>query len=367
MFYAIRVGVNPTLPLLVDGTYLNPGSQIIMKITATELAAITKGRIEGDPKASVHTFAKIEEAGEGALTFLANPKYTHFLYNTGATIALVAEAFEAEHPLPPTLTLLRVENPYETLAQLMAMVNQSTALPCGIEQPCFIAEGVEVPEDAYIGAFAYIGKGARLGRGVKIFPQTYVGANAEIGEDTILYAGARVYNNCKLGSRCIIHSGAVIGADGFGFAPAADGYHKIPQLGIVEIADDVEVGANTTIDRATMGATRIGRGTKLDNLIQVAHNVTIGCHNVFAAQGGVAGSAHLGDWNMVGGQVGIAGHIKIGSRNEIGAQSGLHRSMEDGNRIMGTPAIPIKEYAKVQVCLKNLPDMRDALRELKKN
>lgn len=335
-----------------------------MKITAKELAAITNGRIEGDPQASVNTFAKIEEAGEGALTFLANPKYTHFLYTTGATIALVADSFTPDRQLPPTLTLLRVENPYETLASLMAMVESMTARPCGIEQPCFIAEGVEVPDDAYVGAFAYVGKGARLGKGVKIYPQTYVGENVEIGRDAVLYAGARVYHNCRIGSRCVIHSGAVIGADGFGFAPTPDGYEKIPQMGIVEIADDVEIGANTTVDRATMGATRVGRGTKLDNLIQIAHNVTIGSHNVFAAQGGVAGSAHIGDWNMIGGQVGVAGHITIGNRNQVGAQSGLHRSMKDGNRLMGTPAIPLKDFAKVQVCLKNLPEMRDALREL---
>ena len=336
-----------------------------MKITAKDLASLTGGTVEGNPEAVVHTFAKIEEAQEGALTFLANPKYTPCLYETGATIALVADTFVAEKPLPAALTLLRVKDPYETLARLMSMVSSAMERPTGIEQPCFIGEGVEVPEDAYIGAFAYVGKGVKLGRGVRIYPQTYVGDCAEIGEDTILYAGARVYHKCKIGARCIVHSGAVIGADGFGFAPGASGYEKIPQLGIVEIGDDVEIGANTTVDRATMGATRIGRGTKLDNLIQVAHNVGIGNHNVFAAQCGFAGSSHIGDWNMIGGQVGVAGHITIGSRNEVGAQSGLHRSMGDGNRMMGTPAVAAGEFARRHVYFGKLAEMLRDIKELK--
>lgn len=347
----------------ISGAPLN----VEMNITAKELAGLTGGFVQGDPDASVSTFAKIEEAEAGALTFLANPKYTHYLYSTHASVAIVAEDFEPEKPLPEGLTLLRVKDPYESLAQLMSMVQSAMPQPVGIEQPCFIAEGVEVPENAYIGAFAYIGKGVRLAPGVKLYPQTYVGDGVEIGEDTILYAGARIYPHCRVGARCIIHSGAVIGADGFGFAPSAAGYEKIPQMGIVEIADDVEVGANTTIDRATMGATRVGRGTKLDNLIQVAHNVVIGEHNVFAAQTGIAGSARLGDWNMFGGQVGVAGHISIGSRNQVGAQSGLHRSMGDGNKLMGTPAVGAKDFARLQVYLKKLPEMYEELRSRKKN
>ncbi len=219
-----------------------------------------------------------------------------------------------------------------------------------------------MPEDIYIGAFAYIGSGAMLSPGVRIYPHSYVGDGVSIGADTIIYPGARIYPGCHIGSRCIIHSGVVIGADGFGFAPSAEGYEKIPQMGIVEIDDDVEIGANTTIDRATMGATRVGKGTKLDNLIQVAHNVVIGRNNVFAAQSGIAGSSHIGDWNMVGGQVGMAGHISIGSRNQIGAQSGLHRSMGDGHKLMGSPAVPAKDYARLQVYLKKLPEIYEDIR-----
>lgn len=330
---------------------------IYMKITAQELAAITGGTVQGNPQAAVTTFAKIEEATPGSLTFLANPKYTHFLYDTRATIALVADDFAPEHELPESLTLLRVKDPYETLAHLMTLVQASNQQPVGVEQPCFVAEGVELPDDAYIGAFAYIGKGVVLGKGAKIYPQAYLGDGVRIGENTIIYAGARIYSGCKIGNRCIIHSGAVIGADGFGFAPSPSGYEKIPQMGIVEIEDDVEIGANTTVDRATMGATRIGKGTKLDNLIQVAHNVVLGENNVFAAQTGIAGSAKFGDWNMIGGQVGTAGHITIGSRNQVGAQTGLHKSMGDGNRMMGYPAIGAGEFARMQVYLKKLPEI----------
>lgn len=328
-----------------------------MKITAKELAGLTGGYVQGDPDVMVHTFAKIEEAETGTLTFLANPKYTHYIYSTRASVAIVAENFRPERELPAGLTLLCVKDPYESLARLMAMVQASLPRPAGIEQPCFIAEGVEVPEDIYIGAFAYIGSGAMLSPGVRIYPHSYVGDGVSIGADTIIYPGARIYPGCHIGSRCIIHSGVVIGADGFGFAPSAEGYEKIPQMGIVEIDDDVEIGANTTIDRATMGATRVGKGTKLDNLIQVAHNVVIGRNNVFAAQSGIAGSSHIGDWNMVGGQVGMAGHISIGSRNQIGAQSGLHRSMGDGHKLMGSPAVPAKDYARLQVYLKKLPEI----------
>jgi len=344
-----------------------PDHDCEMKITARELAALTGGVVEGNPDAEVHTFAKIEEAGVGSLTFLANPKYTGYLYDTQASVALVSAGFEAERELPVGLTLLRVQDPYATLAQLMSVVQSHVEAPRGVEQPCFIAEGVEVPEDAYIGAFAYVGKGARLGKGVRIYPQCYVGDGVSVGDDTIMYAGVRVYPGCVIGNRCVLHSGAVIGADGFGFAPTPEGYQKIPQMGIVEIADDVEVGANTTIDRATMGATRIGRGTKLDNLIQVAHNVTIGENNAFAAQCGMAGSSHIGDWNMFGGQVGLAGHIRIGSRNRVGAQSGLHRNTGDDCRLMGTPAIDARDFARLQVYLRNFPELIAAVKNLRNN
>lgn len=328
-----------------------------MEITAQELAAAVGGRVEGDAAARVSAFSKIEEGAPGTLTFLANPKYTHHLYTTRASIALVADGFKAEEPLPESLTLIRVADPYATLAHLMEQIAAMQPQPEGVEEPAYIARGVEVPEKSYIGAFAYIGKGAKLGKGVKIYPQAYVGPGAAIGDDTIIYAGAKIYPGCSIGARCVIHSGAVIGADGFGFAPTEHGYDKIPQMGNVEIGDDVEIGANTCVDRATLGHTRVGRGTKIDNLVQVAHNVCIGEHNVFAAQGGVAGSTRIGDFNMVGGQVGFAGHITIGSRNQFGAQSGIPNSVGDGKRLMGYPAVDHMRFARTQVYLKRLEEL----------
>lgn len=325
-----------------------------MEISAKELAALVGGQIEGNPNAKVCTFSKIEEASPDSLTFLANPKYTHYIYNTRAGIILVNDNFKPEHPLPEHLTLIKVTDPYATLASLMTYVESLSPLPCGIENPCFIAGNVNIPDNVYIGAFAYIGKGAELAEGVRIYPQAYIGDGVTIGKDTVIYAGARIYADCKIGERCIIHSGAVIGADGFGFAPTSEGYAKIPQLGNVVIDDDVEIGANTCIDRATMGHTRIGKGTKLDNLVQVAHNVVIGSNNVFAAQGGIAGSTHIGDENMVGGQVGFAGHITIGSRNKFGAQSGIPNSVGDNKQLMGYPAVDRMDFARTQVYLKRL-------------
>lgn len=328
-----------------------------MEITAEELAKIVHGEVQGDPGARVCNFSKIEDAPHGTLTFLANPKYTHYLYTTQATIALVGRDFTPEKPLPETLTLIRVDDPYATLAHLMEYVASLQQQPVGVEQPCFIGKGVEVSQDAYIGAFAYIGNGVKLGRGVKIYPQVYVGPGAEIGEGTVLYAGCRIYPGCKVGARCIIHSGAVIGADGFGFAPTDHGYDKIPQMGIVSIEDDVEIGANTCVDRATMGQTCVGHGTKIDNLVQVAHNVVIGKHNVFAAQGGIAGSTQIGDFNMVGGQVGFAGHITVGSHNQFGAQSGIPNNVGDGRRLMGYPAVDGMQFARTQVYIKRLSEL----------
>lgn len=328
-----------------------------MEISAQELASLTGGIVEGDGSAKVCTLAKIEEATPDSLTFLANPKYTHCLYETRAGIALVAKDFEPEQALPEHLTLVRVDDPYATLAHLMGYLESLKPKPAGIEQPCFIAEGVEIPEDVYVGAFAYIGKDARIGKGVRIYPQSYLGAGVEVGDDSIIYAGVKVYDGCKIGCRCILHSGVVIGADGFGFAPSGNGYDKIAQIGIVQIEDDVEIGANSCIDRATMGQTVVGRGTKLDNLMQVAHNVVIGKHNVFAAQSGIAGSTRIGDFNMVGGQVGFAGHIVVGNRNKIGAQSGIPNNVGDGNRLMGYPAVDSMSFAKTQVYLKRLPEL----------
>lgn len=327
-----------------------------MEFTASQIAAMLGGVVEGDPQAKVRSFAKIEEGHAGDITFLSNPKYTHHIYNTGASVVLVRRDFVAEHPV--SATLIRVEDPYNALAQLLTMANQALNPPKkGVEQPCFIAPDVEIPEDAYIGAFAYVGPGTHLGKGVQIYPQAYVGDGCSIGDGTTLYPGVKVYRGCVIGKRCIMHSGVVIGGDGFGFAPVGEEYHKIPQLGNVTIADDVEIGANTTVDRAVMGSTVIEQGVKLDNLIQIAHNCTVGAHTVMASQVGLAGSAHIGRHCMIGGQAGIVGHNAIGDNVAIGPQSGVAGSVKAGSRVMGSPALNFREYARIQAALKHLPDM----------
>ena len=336
-----------------------------MQFTAAQIAAITGGEVDGNPMASVYTVAKIEEGHEGAISFLANPKYTHFIYSTQSSIVLVKRDFVAEPPVQATL--IRVDDPYTTVAQLLEMVSKMMEPKHeGIEQPSFISEGVEVTEDSYVGAFAYIGKNVKLGKGVKIFPQVYVGDNAKIGNYTILYPGVKIYHNCVVGSNCILHAGVVIGADGFGFAPTDGHYNKIPQIGNVIVEDDVEIGANTTIDRATMGSTVIRRGVKLDNLIQIAHNCEIGANTVMAAQGGVAGSAKVGENCMVGGQVGIAGHIAVGNNVQIGAQSGIPRSIPDGQVLMGYPAVDARQFARQAVNVKNLDALYRRVAQLEK-
>lgn len=327
-----------------------------MKITPQLIASMTNGRVEGDADVEITGFAKIEEAKPGDITFITNPKYAHFIHETKASAVLVGENFDAEGA--HVTALIRVKDPYKSLADLLNAFEAQKSAPQGVEQPCYIAEGVEVPEDAYIGAFAYVGRGVKLGKGVRVYPHTYLGDGVEIGDGTVLRAGVRVYEGCRIGRNCILHSGCVIGADGFGFAPCADGsYEKIPQIGIVEIADNVEIGANTTVDRATFGATRVGEGTKLDNLIQIAHNVELGRSNVFAAQSGVAGSTKIGDYNQIGGQVGFAGHISVGSRNGFGAQCGVHSNVGDDRRLLGTPAIEARQFMKNQVYINRLQDL----------
>lgn len=327
-----------------------------MELTPQLIASLIDGKVEGDGNVRLTGFAKIEEAAPGYVTFIANPKYSHYIYETEASAVLVSDDFVTERPVSPVL--IRVKDPYVALADLMNAMESTRPRPQGIEQPCFIAEGVVVPDDAYIGAFAYIGKGVHLGKGVKVYPQSYIGENVTIGDGSVIRAGVRIYQDCVIGKGCIIHSGAVIGADGFGFAPRPDGtYEKIPQIGNVVIDEDVEIGANTTVDRATFGSTRIGKGTKLDNLIQVAHNVEIGTGNVFAAQVGVAGSTKIGDFNQVGGQVGFAGHIHVGNMNQFGAQSGIPNNVGDGNRLIGYPAVGLRQFAKTQVYLKRLGEL----------
>ena len=337
-----------------------------MNITAAQLAALVNGTVDGDANVAINNYSKIEEGTEGCLTFLANPKYTHHIYTTKASAVLVRKDFKPDQPI--AATLIRVDDPYKTLADLLNMVSQQTPQKQGIEQPSYISEGVNIPEGAYIGAFAYIGKNVKLGKNVKIYPQAYVGDDVEIGDDVTLYPGVKVYHGCKIGNRCIIHGGAVVGGDGFGFAPTADGtYEKIAQIGIVVLEDDVEIGSNTTIDRATMGATVVKKGAKLDNLIQIGHNVEIGEATVMAAQSGVAGSTKIGKYNQIGGQVGISGHITVGDYNGFGAQSGVPNSVGTKQRLLGTPAINALDFARQQVYLKRLPDVFNDLRQIKKD
>lgn len=329
-----------------------------MELTPQLIASMIGGRVEGDANVRLTGFAKIEEATPGTVTFIANPKYAHFIYETKASAVIVSDDFKTDEEISPVL--IRVKDPYVALADILNEIERSKPRKRGIEQPCYIAEGVDIPDDAYIGAFAYIGNNVKLGKGVQIFPQTYVGDGVKIGAGSVVRSGVRIYEGCVIGERCTLHSGCVIGADGFGFAPRPDGtYEKIPQIGNVVLEDDVEIGANTTIDRATFGCTRVGKGTKLDNLIQVAHNVEIGKGNVFAAQVGVAGSTKIGDYNQVGGQVGFAGHIHVGSMNEIGAQSGIPSSIGDKKRIIGYPAIDARQFFKTQVYLRRLGELFD--------
>lgn len=336
-----------------------------MQFSANQIAAIVGGTVEGNGDAAVSTFAKIEEGVPGAISFLANPKYTPYIYTTESSIVLVSNEFVPEKPV--AATLIRVADPYATVAMLLDMVSKMTIhQPVGVEQPCFVAAGVELPDEVYIGAFAYIAPGVKLGKGVKIYPQCYVGAGVELGAGTILYPGVKIYHGCKIGERCTLHAGVVIGADGFGFAPNNGHYDKIPQLGVVEIADDVEIGANTTIDRATMGATRIGKGVKLDNLIQVAHNCEIGHDTVMASQCGIAGSTKIGANCMMGGQVGFAGHITVGDGVQIGAQSGIPGNIRPGARVMGSPAVDAREWTRQTVYVKNISKLYDRVDKLEK-
>lgn len=337
-----------------------------MEFTANQIASLANGTVEGDGNVKISTIAKIEEGHEGAISFLANPKYTHYIYTTGSSAVLVSNDFKPEQPV--TATLIRVADPYATVAHLLKIVESMvTPVMSGIEQPVHVAEGVNLPEDIYLGAFAYVGKDVTIGRNVKIYPQAYIGQGVAIGDNTVIYSGVKIYHGCKIGKNCILHAGAVIGADGFGFAPTPDGYEKIPQIGNVEIADNVEIGANTTIDRAMMGATRIQRGVKIDNLVQIAHNCVVGEHTAMAAQGGVAGSAKIGKKCMIGGQVGIAGHITVGDDVQIAAQSGLKESAESGSRLFGSPAMDFKSYCRQAVFVKDLPELYKRVKNLEKN
>lgn len=337
-----------------------------MEFTANQIAALAGGTVDGNGDVKLTTVAKIEEGHPGALSFLANPKYIQYIYTTGSSAVLVSNDFKPEKEVKATM--IRVADPYATIAHLLKIAQQMmTPVYEGIEQPSFVANDVEIPEGIYIGAFAYIADGVTLGKNVKIFPQAYIGKGVAIGDNTIIYSGVKIYHGCKIGKNCIIHSGAVIGADGFGFAPTENGYDKIPQIGNVEIADDVEIGANTTIDRAMMGSTHINKGVKLDNLIQIAHNCVVGENTVMASQVGIAGSAKVGKNCMFGGQVGIAGHITIGDNVQIAAQSGVKDSAPDNVRLFGAPAVDFKAACRQAMYVKDLPELYRKVKGLERD
>ena len=318
-----------------------------MEFTAKQIAEYVQGRIEGNENACINNFAKIEEGKEGSISFLSNPKYLHFIYETKSSVILIDESVELEKPV--SATLIRVKNAYESVAKLLQLYDSLKPKKTGVDALAFVSPTAEIGKDVYIGPFAYIGE------------------NVKIGDGTCIYPNVTIYEGCRIGQRVTIHAGAVIGADGFGFAPNQEGYEKIPQIGIVVIEDDVEIGANTCVDRSTMGQTIIHRGVKLDNLIQVAHNCEIGENTVMSAQAGMAGSTKIGDWCMVGGQAGFSGHITVADKTFVGAQSGvISNTKGQGQQIIGSPAIDPKVFFKAQAVVKRLPDMYRELNLLKK-
>ncbi|MBI9062712.1 MAG: UDP-3-O-(3-hydroxymyristoyl)glucosamine N-acyltransferase [Marinilabiliaceae bacterium] len=337
-----------------------------MKFTAGQVAELINGKVEGNKEAVITNVSKIEEGKPETLTFLANPKYTHYLYTTKADVVIINDSFVAEQTVKATL--IRVPDAYKALAQLLEMYEQSQPKKSGIEQPSFIDSSATLGDFAYVGAFAYIGENVKIGNNVQIYPQAFVGDNVTIGDNSIVYAGAKIYKHCRVGENCIIHAGAVIGSDGFGFAPDENNeYKKIAQIGNVILEDNVEVGANCALDRATMGSTIIRRGAKLDNLIQIAHNVEVGENTVLAAQAGIAGSAKIGKNCMFGGQVGIAGHISIADNTKIGAQAGVGGNIKkEGQILMGSPVIDVKQFYKSSVIFRRLPELKTQLDQLQK-
>lgn len=335
-----------------------------MEFTAEQIARYVNGTVEGDASVTVNTFAKIEEGRKGALSFLSNPKYSHYLYSTESSIVLIGKDFHLESPVKATL--IRVDNAYECVARLLQLYESSKPRKTGIDRLASVAQSAKIGKDVYIGPFACIGEEAVVGDGTQIYPHTVVGDNVRIGSNCILYPNVTIYEGCRLANNITIHAGTVIGADGFGFAPGADGYDKIPQIGIVTIEDNVEIGANTCVDRSTMGSTVIRKGVKVDNLVQIAHNVEVGENTVMSAQVGVAGSTKIGSWCMFGGQVGLAGHISIGDKTSLGAQSGVPGNIKGNQTLIGTPPMEPKSYFKSQAIFRKLPEMYKELNELKK-
>ena len=337
-----------------------------MKFTAEQIAEILEGKVVGNPNAEVYKLTKIEEGIEGSLTFLSNPKYNNHIYTTKATITIVNDTFFPEGEI--TTTLIKVADAYLAFSKLLEFYAQSKGTKVGIEQPSVLSENVKYGDNFYLGSFAYIGENVTIGNDVKIHPNCFIGDNVVIGNNVTIFAGAKVFSETEIGNNCAIHSGAVLGADGFGFAPNPDGtFSKIPQIGNLIIEDNVNIGACTTIDRATMGSTIIRKGVKLDNQIQIGHNVEIGENTVIAALTGIAGSTKIGHNCMIGGQVGIAGHITIGNNVRIQGQSGVSRNTKDGEFLQGTPSLDYKEYYKSYVHFKNLPIIVKEIEKLKKN
>lgn len=337
-----------------------------MEFTAATIAGFLKGEIDGNPEIKVNTVAKIEEGQPGALSFLANPKYEHYLYTTKSSIVLINKSFIPSAPV--SATLIKVENAYEAFASLLQLVDQARPRKKGIHSTAIIESTASVGKDVYIGPYAYIGDNCVIGDGCSLYPHVYIGDNTKIGKDCILNPGVKIYHDCVIGEGCIIHAGTVIGSDGFGFAPQTEGeYMKIPQLGNVVLEDNVELGANVTIDRATMGSTIIRKGVKLDNLIQIGHNVEIGENTVIAAQTGISGSTKVGKNCMMGGQAGMAGHIKIANGTKIGAQAGVLGDIKEENTvIIGSPAFDLKQFLKSTVVFKKLPELKIKVDTLEK-
>lgn len=336
-----------------------------MEFKAANIAEFLHGTVEGDENVSVGNVSKIEDGKPGTLAFLANPKYERYIYETEASIVLVNKTFVAEREVKPTL--IRVNDAYQAFASLLDLVEQAKLMKTGIEQPSFIDPTAKVGDDVYFGAFAYLGQHSAIGNKVKIYPQVFVGSNVTIGDNTTIYAGAKIYDGSVIGANCVIHAGAVIGSDGFGFAPTPDGsYKKIQQVGNVVLEDDVEVGANTTIDCSTMGSTVIHKGVKLDNLIQIAHNCEIGENTVMAALVGIAGSTKVGKNCMFGGQVGVVGHLTIGDNVKIGGMAGISNNVKSNRTLLGAPAMDHDKALKSYVVYRRLPQMRDDIIALKK-
>ena len=335
-----------------------------MKFSAAQIAALINGKVEGDANVSVSSFGKIEEAQNGQLAFLANPKYEEYLYSTKASVIIINDALDLKQQIPATV--IRVPDAYSAFASLLntyqKMMQQQLV---GVQEPAYISKSASYGQNVFVGAFAYLGENVKIGNNTKIYPNVYLGNNVKVGDNSIIHPGVKIYHDCEIGNNVIIHAGTVVGSDGFGFAPQADGsFQKVPQIGNVVIEDNVEIGANTTIDRATIGSTIIRSGAKLDNLIQIAHNVEIGNSTVVAAQAGISGSTKVGKGVMIGGQVGIVGHINIGDGAKINAQSGVSKSIEPGKAVTGSPAHDYTSTLRSQAISRNLPELQKKIKEL---